>query len=56
MTNIKLFSQIISKLDRFSFTKLVCVHQTDKHQKRLHKLDASGGDAFLSVCQKSVGT
>ena len=33
MTNITLFSQIISKLDWFSFSKLVCVHQTDKHQK-----------------------
>ncbi|TVQ08284.1 MAG: DUF4372 domain-containing protein, partial [Balneolaceae bacterium] len=33
MTNITLFSQIISKLDRFSFTKLVRAHQTDKHQK-----------------------
>ncbi|MBO6795518.1 MAG: IS4 family transposase [Balneolaceae bacterium] len=33
MTNITLFSQIISKLDRFSFTKLVTAHQTDKHQK-----------------------
>ncbi len=33
MTNITLFSQIISKLDRFSFTKLVFDHQTDKHQK-----------------------
>lgn len=33
MTNITLFSQIISKLDRISFTKLVFAHQTDKHQK-----------------------
>ncbi|MDR9409668.1 MAG: IS4 family transposase [Balneolaceae bacterium] len=33
MTNITLFSQIISKLDRYSFTKLVTAHQTDKHQK-----------------------
>jgi len=33
MTNITLFSQIISKLDRFSFNKLVFAHQTDKHQK-----------------------
>lgn len=33
MTNITLFSQIISKLDRFSFSKLVSAHQTDKHQK-----------------------
>lgn len=33
MTNITLFSQIISKLDRFSFSKLVSDHQTDKHQK-----------------------
>lgn len=33
MTNITLFSQIISKLDRRSFCKLVEFHQTDKHQK-----------------------
>jgi len=33
MTNITLFSQIISKLDRFSFNKLVSARQTDKHQK-----------------------
>jgi len=33
MMNITLFSQIISKLDRLSFTKLVRAHQTDKHQK-----------------------
>ena len=33
MTNITLFSQIISRLDRFSFSKLVSEKQTDKHQK-----------------------
>ncbi len=33
MTNITLFSQIISKLDRFSFNKLVSARHTDKHQK-----------------------
>jgi len=33
MANITLFSQIISKLDRFSFNKLVKARQTDKHQK-----------------------
>lgn len=33
MTNITLFSQIISKLDRFKFLKLVKEKQTDKHQK-----------------------
>lgn len=33
MANITLFSQIISKLDRFSFNKLVSAHQSDKHQK-----------------------
>lgn len=33
MANITLFSQIISKLDRRSFTKLVEEKQTDKHQK-----------------------
>ena len=33
MSNINLFSQIISKLDRSSFAKLVDAKQTDKHQK-----------------------
>jgi hypothetical protein len=33
MANITLFSQIISKLDRVNFSKLVKVKQTDKHQK-----------------------
>jgi len=33
MTNITLFSQIISKLDRLKFSKLVKEKQTDKHQK-----------------------
>jgi hypothetical protein len=33
MTNITLFSQIISKLDRGKFSKLVKSKQTDKHQK-----------------------
>jgi hypothetical protein len=33
MTNITLFSQIISKLDRTKFSKLVKEKQTDKHQK-----------------------
>jgi len=33
MTNITLFSQIISKLDRFKFNKLVKNRETDKHQK-----------------------
>jgi hypothetical protein len=33
MANITLFSQIISKLDRSSFTKLVNEKQSDKHQK-----------------------
>jgi acid phosphatase class B len=33
MANITLFSQIISKLDRFSFSKLVAKKQTDMHQK-----------------------
>lgn len=33
MANITLFSQIISKLDRRSFTKLVFEKQSDKHQK-----------------------
>lgn len=33
MTNITLFSQIISKLDREKFKKLVSIKQTDKHNK-----------------------
>ncbi|HUH74610.1 MAG TPA: DUF4372 domain-containing protein, partial [Chitinophagales bacterium] len=33
MTNITLFSQIISKLDRSKFNKLVSEKQTDKHCK-----------------------
>lgn len=33
MTNLTLFSQIISKLDRIKFAKLVKDKQTDKHQK-----------------------
>ena len=33
MTNITLFSKIISKLDRTKFKKLVGQHKTDKHQK-----------------------
>lgn len=33
MTNLNLFSQIISKLDRSSFKKVVSEKNTDKHQK-----------------------
>ena len=33
MANVTLFSQIISKLDRLKFNKLVKDHQTDKHAK-----------------------
>ena len=33
MTNLTLFSQIISRIDRSSFTKLVKQKETDKHQK-----------------------
>jgi len=33
MTNITLFSQIISNLDRVKFNKLVNTYDTDKHQK-----------------------
>ncbi len=33
MTNLSLFSQIVSKLDRHVFSKLVAKHNTDKHQK-----------------------
>jgi hypothetical protein len=33
MTNITLFSQIISKLDRLKYSKLVKEKQSDKHQK-----------------------
>lgn len=33
MTNLNLFSQIVSKLDRTSFKKIVSTKETDKHQK-----------------------
>ena len=33
MSKISLFSQILSKLVRNSFKKLVTAHETDKHQK-----------------------
>jgi hypothetical protein len=33
MPNLTLFSQIISRLDRSKFSKLVGVHRSDKHQK-----------------------
>ena len=33
MTNVTFFSQIISKLDRLSFNKIVRTRQTDKHNK-----------------------
>ena len=33
MTNITLFSQIIQKLDRSKFNKLVKERETDKHNK-----------------------
>ena len=33
MVNITLFSQIISKLNRQKFNKVVAKHQTDKHSK-----------------------
>ena len=33
MTNVTLFSQIIAKLDRANFSKLVKDKQPDKHQK-----------------------
>lgn len=36
MTNVTLFAQIIQTMDRFSFSKLVQTHQTDKHHKGIH--------------------
>jgi hypothetical protein len=39
MANITLFSQIISKLDRFSFSKLVKARGTDKHVSILVLVD-----------------
>lgn len=36
MTNVTLFAQIIQTLDRFSFSKLVQAHDTDKHHKGIH--------------------
>jgi len=50
MTNIRLFSQIIAKLDRSKFSKIVKEKQTDKYQKGFSSWDAFGLDAILSVC------
>jgi len=36
MRNVTLFAQIIQTLDRFSFSKLVQAHQTDKHEKGIN--------------------
>lgn len=36
MTNITLFGQIMQTLDRFSLTKLVGTHQSDKHHKGIN--------------------
>lgn len=36
MIKVTLFAQIIQTLDRFSFSKLVQTHQTDKHHKGIH--------------------
>ena len=33
MVNVTLFSQIVSKLDRSKFNKLVALNQTDKQNK-----------------------
>jgi len=33
MTKLTLFSQIISRLDRSRFKKLIVTHRSDKHQK-----------------------
>ncbi len=33
MPNLTLFSQIISRLDRSRFSRLVAIRRTDKHQK-----------------------
>ncbi len=42
MTNINLFSQIISKLDKHSFRKLVSEKQTDKYPKGYNSLERHG--------------
>ncbi len=34
--NITLFAQIIRKLDRYSFKKIVTKYQTDKHSKGIN--------------------
>jgi len=36
MVNVTLFGQIISKLDRYSFKKIVGKHQSDKHHKGIN--------------------
>ncbi len=43
MLNITLFSQIISKLDKSRFKKLVDSHQSDKHQKGFNFLMYKAG-------------
>jgi len=61
MTNISLFSQIISKFDRNSFQKLVSRHNTDKHQKGYNSWTHLIIMLFcqfaksLSVCDISIG-
>ena len=53
MTNITLFSQIISKLDRSAFNKLVKEKQTDKHQKGYNNWAHLVSMLF---CSRSFGT
>ena len=36
MKNVTLFAQIMQTVDRFSFTKLVNQHDTDKHSKGIN--------------------
>lgn len=36
MVNVTLFGQIISKLDRYSFKKIVDKYQPDKHHKGIN--------------------
>jgi hypothetical protein len=55
MSNLTLFAQIVSKLDRVKFSKLVSSKQTDKHQKGYSSLDPFGIDAVLPICQKPIG-
>ena len=54
MSNITLFGQIIQKLDRSIFNKLVKIRNTDKHQKGFDSWSHLTSMLFLSLCKKSI--